>query len=456
MPGSAVRLDSALLTQFEAGFAQAPESDHFRVGYSGGADSLALLLLARQLFPRSTVSALHVHHGLHCAADEWSQLCRDNCANLDVAFTEVRVCVDTQAPCGLEAAARTARYAAFTGQLCAGECILLAHHQDDQAETLLLRLLRGAGPDGLCGMPAQRKLGHGVLWRPLLDTPRAVLHQLAEASGLPWVEDPSNLGKDCDRGYLRSAVLQSVAARWPGYRDTLSRAAGHCRDETSARDVLLQPLLDAAVDGEGCLRLEALDKLPPEVARLLLRAWLKRTGNPLPDTRELDNLLQVMGSGRSDAAPQARCAGVLVRRFRGRLHALQSDAGLPADYAVQWNPCQELVLPCALGRLRLAPRHAVPRNWQFTVISRREGLRFRAHQNGPSKSLKHWFQERKVPPWERGQIPLLMRDNELLAVGDRWLTDRFQAELEETGVGLFWDRHAGDAITADPRSKGRM
>jgi len=433
-------LDSRLKAELEPLFSNPPAASHFRVAYSGGRDSLAVLLLARDFLSPERISALHIHHGLHAAADDWATLCRANCDQLGVPCEQVCVQVSAIAELGPEAAARNARYQAFSASLERGHCLLLAHHLDDQVETVLLRLLRGAGPDGLQAMPGSRPLGKGVLWRPLLGTPGATLRTVAECSGLDWVEDPSNSGCQSDRGYLRSQVMPALAGRWPGFRRTVSRAAQHCRAAVGVRDTLQAPLLAKLRAADGSFDLDALNQFPEALASELLRAWLIGQRLPVPQARTLRNLRNMMRAARSDSAPLATWHGVEIRRFGHRLYAMRPDTEPPCEYSMDWQAAKALALPRTLGQLCLEPLESVPANWCFQVTSRRGGERFKPFEKGPSRRLKHFYQENRVPPWERARIPLLWHAGVLLALGDRWINDEFARRLAAAGLQLRWKR----------------
>ncbi|NIR59118.1 MAG: tRNA lysidine(34) synthetase TilS, partial [Gammaproteobacteria bacterium] len=263
------------------------------VAYSGGLDSLVLLhaLAARRDRLGAPLAAVHVDHGLHPDSGRWAAHCARTCAALGVPY-ECRV-VEATAASGEspEAAARRARYEALAGLLEPGACLLTAHQRDDQAETLLLQLLRGAGPDGLAGMPMCRPLGAGWHLRPLLDWERADLHAYARAQGLEWVEDASNRDTGIDRNYLRHIVLPALRERWPGAPATLARAARHQAEAAELLVALGRADARAAADAApGTLRASALRDLPAPRQRNLLRAWIARAGLPAPSAAQLERV----------------------------------------------------------------------------------------------------------------------------------------------------------------------
>ncbi|TAM95637.1 MAG: tRNA lysidine(34) synthetase TilS, partial [Rhodanobacteraceae bacterium] len=201
------------------------------IAFSGGPDSTALLHALAQLTEARErgLRALHIDHGLHADSGAWARHCADFCQALDVPLTVLRACVGDARGEGIEAAARRVRYAAFIGNLGEGEWLSLAHHRDDQIETVLLKLLRGAGPDGLGGMRALRPLGRGFLWRPLLETPREVLRKYLTCQGLRTIDDPANADPRFARNTVRHEVLPLLTRHWPQAETSILHAARLCR-----------------------------------------------------------------------------------------------------------------------------------------------------------------------------------------------------------------------------------
>lgn len=418
----------------------------WRVAFSGGLDSSVLLHLLVGLALQHSLpplSALHVHHGLQAAADAWPRHCRQVCEALGVPLQVSYVRVAPGA--SLERAAREARYGAFVEALGEGELLLTAQHRDDQAETLLFRLLRGAGVRGLAGMPSRRPLGRGLLLRPLLAVSRAELEAYAQAQGLRWVEDPSNGDTHYARNYLRQRVVPLLTARWPQALASLARSA----DQAAEAQELLEELaeLDLAAARATVapfawlpvpsLALAPLRALSPARQRNALRHWLAPF-TALPDSdhwRGWDTLRDAA----QDAAPIWRLGQGEVRRTDGRLWWLsgpwlESPAlalpGLSLD-----APGQSLELP---GNGRVWLRGAGPR----------EGLSLRYRQGGEQlqlpergrRDLKRLLNERGLPGFVRGRLPLLYRDEQLIAVAN--LVDLTAADAG--GWQLSWQAPTND------------
>ncbi len=318
------------------------------VAYSGGRDSSVLLALLARLRPRLRMElrAVHVDHGLQPAAADWADHCARRCAGLGVPCELRRVRVEPAAGKGPEAAARASRYEALARILSPGDLMLTAHHRDDQAETLLLALLRGSGVQGLAAMPQVAPLGAGLLVRPLLGWSRAELHDSVQPPALDWVEDPSNLDLSLDRNFLRARVLPLLAERWPAAGRTLARSAGHCAEAADLVGRYAAQIL-AGVPGRrpGTLSVEALLGLDPGLCRAVLRRWIHERGFCLPDTRHLGRILAEVLPARADASPLVAWPGCEVRRYRGDLFSLTPGRSWTCPWVwVGW--------PCGMGQVR--------------------------------------------------------------------------------------------------------
>lgn len=415
-------------------FLSAHPARRYWIGYSGGLDSHVLLHLCAELRAETgpVFAALHVNHRLHPDADLWQAHCRRICDRLVMPFEAAVVDARPAAGESPEEAARRARYRAFTEVLQANEALLLAQHQDDQAETVLLQLLRGAGPAGLAGMPASAPLGAGRLLRPFLDVPHRTLQDHARAQGLNWIDDPSNADLRYDRNFLRHRVMPLLRQRWPACARTLARSARHCGETVALLEAEMNAALETLVAADGSLDFAALTTRPEPQQRGLLRAWLKRQGARPPGSVYLDRILSECWQAASDRIPRIRWRGGEVRRWRGRLYFLTASPPPDTDWQSPWDGCDALLLPDG-SRLEAvpAPRGIPLALWQerpITVRYRRGGEILRQH--GHRRPLKKLLQEQGVPPWLRQRLPLVYLGEELVAVADLWcaeLTDRTPA-----------------------------
>lgn len=410
------------------------------VGFSGGLDSTVLLhaLAAEPRVRERGLQALHVHHGLHPGADAWAAHCRDACAAIDVPLSVVRVEVVVDGR-GIEAAARDARHGAYAAALDVGETMALAHHREDQAETFLLRALRASGPDGLAAMPAWRACGRGLLWRPLLGTPRAALHAFARAHGLRWVEDPTNADAGPDRNFLRAHVLPLLRERWPTADTALARSAALSADAAGLLDAGdAQALASASTSDPAVLSREALAALPRTRRARVLRRWITSLGLPPLPAEGVDRIERELLPATGDAAGCFGWHGAEVRAWRGGLHAGRPVAPLPAGWSAPWDGLHALALPGG-GKLRLEPAAAF--DAPVTVRARDGGERIRLPGRDHSHSLKHALQDLAIPPWVRATMPVVVDDDgAVLAAGDELRSAGFDAWLQARGAELAWTR----------------
>lgn len=419
-----------------------PSAHHYRVAFSGGLDSTVLLHLLSSLRNELgvAISALHIDHGLFEHSTEWSGQCRRFCERLGVPFELHRIEVKRQGEHGLEAAARHARYQVFEAVLGEGEMLLTAHHRDDQAETLLLQLLRGGGVHGLAAMPHSRHLGRGVIARPLLEQSRETLRVYAAASELEWIEDPSNFDTGLERNWLRHTLLPQLEERRAGIRDVLVRSAGHFAESAHLLDDLALQDLAHAEQEQATLSVKALRRLSPERCRNLLRYAIRQRGLPLPDHRHLHRILDEVMSASEDAMPLVAWTGAEVRRYRNALYLLAPLPPAPeASLELPWQGESELALPNGLGAVRLrqvlgegiASQHVPAKG--VSLCWRTGGERLQPAGRGGRHELKKLYQEAGIPPWERSRRPLVYLNGELAQVPGLCTAANIAASPDETG-----------------------
>jgi tRNA(Ile)-lysidine synthase len=411
------------------------------VGFSGGLDSTVLLhLLATDPACRALgVRAIHIDHGLHPRAARWSAHCREVCEGLEMGLTIAAVDVDPDSGRGTEAAAREARHAAFEAALHGDENLVLAHHQDDQAETLLLRALRGSGPDGLAAMRPWRAFGRGWLWRPLLGVPRSDLLDHAHRQRLRWIEDPSNHDDAPDRNFLRLNVLPVLQARWPHAAQALTRSAALCAEASTLLAAEDSRLLEYLQAGDAAtLDIAGLRQLPPARRARVLRAWIVALGLPPLPAQGVQRIEGDLLDAAADAQACFAWSGAVVHRWRERLHARRERPALPAAWSIAWDGSQPLPLPGG-GAIELAGADAF--EMPVRVRARQGGERIVLAGRSHSHALKHLLQDAALPPWERALVPLLCSiEGEVLAAGDVAVSSRLDAWLGVRGARLVWSR----------------
>lgn len=397
----------------------------YLIGFSGGADSHVLLHACsslQQQYPHLQFRALHIDHGLQPASAQWAQHCQSVCQPLPIPCQVERLQLAVWAGESVEALARTARYGVFSQHLQSGEILLTAHHQHDQAETLLLHLLRGSGVEGLSAMPLLRPLAAGFLGRPLLGCSREQLLQYAQQHRLHYIDDPSNQDRRFDRNFLRHAVLPVLQQRWPEVQKTLGRAA---RLQAESRQLLAGFLRNVLPDMQGSqpgtLSVSRLREQDTIMQKALLREWLAGQGFPMPEEKRLLQVLHDVLLAGADAHPCVRWQGCEVRRYRDDIYAITPLPAHDTSQVLVWDVSRALLIPflqrClqpeVLGEwLGYARRHDLP----VTVRFRQGGEKVYLPQRGGHHSLKHLLQEVGIVPWERERLPLVYVGEQLVCV----------------------------------------
>ena len=373
------------------------------VALSGGRDSTCLLLLAARAarrYPDLTLRAVHVHHGLQPAADAFVSTAQHACDQLGVALHVEWLTFEARD--GLEADARRARYAVFEALLAPGDTLWMAHHQGDQAETLLYRLMRGSGVRGLASMPAQRVLGAGRLERPLLAATREDIDACLADEAIAWCDDPTNSDDLQDRNYLRHHVMAPLAKRWPAAAAQMARSADHLREA----DELLQALADMDLAALG----NTPDRLPRALLchlgrprqRLVIDAALRQLGLALPPRGRLETLLDQLACAGPDRQVCVVWPGGQARLWRETLFLLsENEKDAPVDpWSLKWDGTIPISTPLGIVRAQMQP--LAGGHPALILTPRVGGEKLRLH--GQRRPLKKLLQEHAIPPWQRDRI----------------------------------------------------
>lgn len=434
---------NALIEAHLASALEIAEAGPIAIGLSGGSDSAVLMhALARSAPARQRgLRAIHVDHGLHARSAEWASQAMAMAAALDVPCTVLSVNVERGAGIGPEAAARAARYAAWANELRDGEILALAHHRDDQVETLLLKLLRGAGSEGLGAMRPWRALAAGWLWRPLLEIPRTALADYAARHQLRWIDDPSNTDQKLDRNYLRHHVLPLLRDRWPQCDVVMARGAEWQRSISAFLDNKIEQAI-SGMTGEAAfiLLIDEWLSLDDAVRDGVLRLWLRRLQLPQPTHAQALELTRQLRTAAPESSPLICWRGAELRRYRNALHAMAPLQKIAAGWCVPFdgNPVQ---LPAALGVLSLGGEALTTEETIWQVRFRRGGERIQLPDETFHRSMRDLYQQYEIPPWQRDRLPIVTDSNgELLSVGERWLSKTADATWTQKGRRLRWAR----------------
>jgi len=435
-----------------------PAHSSVLVGLSGGVDSVVLLHMLHKLAARYSwqLSALHVHHGISRNADAWAEFCADLCGRHNIPLRIEHVDIAPLRSHGIEAAARKLRLAAFNRQ--PSDFVALAHHADDQAETLLLQLLRGAGVRGASAMPVlrlskrpllARRAGSPDLLRPLLHCSREEILAYAAAHQLHWIEDESNADNSYPRNFLRHRVLPLLAESFPAYRDTLARSAQHFAEASSLLDELAQQ------DGVQAIRADTLDVAALQAlslprAKNLLRYFLHCRSAPMPQVVQLDDMLHQLRNARQDASVCVNYSDCQVRRYQGKVYVLSALGEFDPNIVLPWHGEAELKWPALNASLcfdrKRYPQGNAPQSYGIsleklqrapvTLRLRRGGEVLRPHPAAATRTLKNLLQEHHVPPWQRDRLPLLYCGEELVCVPGVAVAAEYLANGHEAAIAV--------------------
>lgn len=399
--------------------------EKFYIAYSGGLDSTVLLYAMRAA--KLPIHAVHVNHHLQSASDTWQLHCEEVCKSLAVQLTVQHAQIEKVPQKSLENIARDARYALLEEMLDVNSAIVTAHHQDDLAETILLQLLRGAGPAGLAAMPVCKKLSSGYLLRPLLHYSRTELQDYASSHNLQWVDDSSNQLNDFDRNYLRNEVMPKLIERWPAAQQTLSRSAILQADALSCLSDLAKVDIQAAQTKQShILDVSALQALSIVRLNNVLRFWIRSNDIRVPSKKVLRQIVvDIVQKDESQGSPLQAWNEGEIRRFRNHIYLMKPLKPHDASQVFRWKIDRPLLiesldrtlLPKELEDLNVVIPDGVN---ELTVRFREGGERLKPFGTKQHRSLKNLLQEADIPPWERTRIPLLYHNDQLISVLGYW------------------------------------
>jgi tRNA(Ile)-lysidine synthase len=432
--------DTVLSNRFAERFQQVVErlslaQHRVVVAFSGGLDSTLLLHALHSHTPSLSLVAFHFDHGLNVRSADWATQCASVAASLDVEFVSNKLLLGELQGESLEAVAREARYAALREYIRPGDIVMTAHHADDQLETVLLRVLRGAGVRGLTAIHEAAAFGPGLLARPLLGFTRAEIESEAVRLDLRWIEDPSNDDLRFDRNLLRSRILPPLRERWPQAGLTAARLARLMAETESVLGEVAEAELTVAIDDQR-VSIDRLASLSAGRLNNALRYFIRGLDLPVPNAAQLAELTRALGA-RDDAEAIVSWPGAEARIYRRHLYIHPPRAFVPGKAG---RIAIGVPFSFPAGQLRLVPadNYGIPDRWArggLDIAFRHGGERFRPEGSLHHRTLKQWFQEAGIVPWMRASVPLLFHDDELVAVGDLGLAADLPQGADD---GPFW------------------
>ncbi len=439
------------------------ERNKLLVAFSGGLDSTVLLHILMKLRyqrPNLQLRAIYIHHHLSQFADQWGEHCQKICNQWQIPLSIIHVNAKEKAKeKGIEAAARQARYQAFSKELDIEECLLTAQHLDDQCETFLLALKRGSGPAGLSSMAKCSVFHHSLLLRPLLGVTRRQLEYYAQQEQLIWVEDDSNSDQRYDRNFIRQGVLPIISQRWPHFAQSVARSAELCAEQELLLNELLHEQLAIIQNDENAISINALQMMSIQRRHVLLRLWLAQHNCKMPSRQQLGLIWQEIALSRIDATPCIRLGEFELRRFQQYLYCIKRYDDL-RQHILTWQTNEILTLPNYLGMLIRTlhmQKNKYNENKNSIIVRPAElnelvTIRFKTHGSikivgrSHSRTIKKLWQEFSIPPWLRNRIPLLFYNDVLIAALGVFVTFDGKPRDGETNNWLIkWCKH--DAYT---------
>jgi tRNA(Ile)-lysidine synthase len=429
---------------------------HLALGLSGGVDSSTLLSILVDLASalRFSLRAVHVNHGISPNAERWAGFCAELCRKSRISLQVEKVDIASYRSLGLEGAARHARREVFAR--IDADFVVLAQHRDDQAETLMLRLLRGAGVSGLTGMAPLGVISgaRARLLRPLLEISRAEIESYAREHGLSWVDDESNTDTARRRNFLRHEVFPLIEERFPAARAAVARAADHLSEARGLLAEMARGDLNACSGGEGTLEIPSLLRLGAARAKNLVRFWCESRDILPPTTAQLEELLRQLGKPGADARLSLKASRWQFLRHRSKLYLRPVDESVKPDFRQEWKGENALALLALGGVLKFKPEEgrglslAKLRQAPVTVRLRQGGERLRPDPRRPRRTLKNLFRERGIVPWVRDRLPLLFCGEELVSVPGVGDACEFRAAPGERGLMVSFERFGQESTRA--------
>ena len=418
----------------------------FTIALSGGIDSMVLLdLLSKAKRSSDVIKAIHINHNLHESSKEWVDFAKEACKKYKLPLI-IESINPKQEGFGLEAEAREQRYKKLKEIIIDNECLLTAHHLDDQIETTLFRIFRGTGIDGLRSIRKKAKFGKGLLCRPLINIPREAIEQYAKLNDIKWIEDPSNKNIDFDRNYLRNNIVPSIKKRWPNAQKTITRLSSLAENNQKLLHELAKEDI-GEIEKFNVLDIGILSNKSSLRINNIFRFMILKNKMGIPSLKVLENGIETLINAKSDS-PIITWDGFSIRRYKNTLYFFNPD--LKQDeirpLKMKWFIDETINLGGNRGSIqaRFIKGQGIALNKcpkSLEIKYRKGGEQIKPSGHKITKSLKNLFRENNVLPWVRDQIPLFYLDEELVSVGDLWFNQDYKAKEQEDGFLISWDRN---------------
>lgn len=379
-----------------------PKNSGLLIAYSGGADSTALLHILALV---KNVRAIHINHGLQTSADDWQNHCRKTCDSLGIPL----IIEQAQLKDSSENTCRIARYAFFEKHLKPQEILLTAHHAQDQAETILLKLIRGTGTKGLCGIDKIRPFAQGYLARPLLDYSPDILKQYLIDKQLNWIEDQSNQDNNYRRNFIRNKIIPSLQTIMPDAVNNIARSASNVEQS--------QQLLNKLINfDDKQLAIEKLLELPRDLQATLFYHWLSSKNLPVPDKKSLLQLSYDFIHANSDKHPHYKNKHYQLFRYKNAIYCIENYQHIDSKTQFEWNTQEDFILPNNCGVLSYSDEDHL----NLTIRFNQTAQKLKPLNKHHTKSIKNLFQENNIPVWEKHNTPFIYHENKLVSLGYSW------------------------------------
>ena len=389
------------------------------IGYSGGCDSHVLLDVISKILPKQQIIAIHINHNISTHAKIWEEHCHKLLKNMSITAKVQNAYPLDGNGANLEDKARQARFNIFCKEIPENGTLLLAHHLDDQVETILMRMFKGAGPTGISGINEYYKYKNINILRPLLDVSKDKIKTYANDNKLNWVEDDSNNNCKHDRNHIRNIVIPSLTTKWPALKHSIIRTAEHCREQNQYLQQQSKSIL-ATITTENNLNIQSLIQHDKLLQKLIIRNWLQTNGSVTPSTKHIEIIFSEIITAKQDKQPQIQISNIKIRRHQDKLYIIHAkNKSYPQNHELAWlKTDQSIALPLSGKKLvrNCNLKQGSVLQDELIIRFRQGGERFHPSTRVGSHPLKKLLQEWGVPPWERNKIPLLYFKNELVCI----------------------------------------